>query len=159
MRRVTGFESDGGGSGGFTLIEMLIVIAVIAILAGLVLTGVTGFQATARDTRRVADLKNAQNFLELYYNKVGVYPDENSWDDLVDVMGSGSGGQGITDQFPKPNPAQEADYPYYYGTSDDNLSYVLGAKLERGGEKMLGEDIDAATFGVNCTDPVYCIKS
>ena len=30
---------------GFTLIEMLIVVAVIAILAGIVLTGVTGFQA------------------------------------------------------------------------------------------------------------------
>src|SRR3989344_4158899 len=60
--------------GGFTLIEMLIVIAVIAILAGVVLTGVGGFQASARDTRRIGDLRNVQNYLELYFNKCGHYP-------------------------------------------------------------------------------------
>ena len=54
---------------GFTLIEMLIVIAVISILAGIVLVGVTGFQETARDTKRIGDLRGVQNSLELYYTR------------------------------------------------------------------------------------------
>ena len=48
---------------GFTLIEMLVVVAIISILAGVVLTGVTGFQANARDTKRIAHLKQMQNYL------------------------------------------------------------------------------------------------
>ena len=57
--------------GGFTLIEMLVVVAVIAILAGVVLTGVTGFQQSARDAKRIGDLRNIKNHLELYFNKCG----------------------------------------------------------------------------------------
>ncbi len=59
---------------GFTLIEMLVVIAIISILAGVVLTGVGGFQAGARDSKRIADLQVVQNYLETYNNVYGHYP-------------------------------------------------------------------------------------
>ena len=54
---------------GFTLIEMLIVITIIALLSGLILRGLGGALPKTRDTKRIGDLKNIQGSLELYYAK------------------------------------------------------------------------------------------
>src|SRR5580658_7377218 len=59
---------------GFTLIEILIVVAIIAILASIVLVGLGPTQQSGRDARRLSDLHEIQNGLELYYNKCGFYP-------------------------------------------------------------------------------------
>ena len=36
-------------------------------------------QVTARDTKRIADMKSLQTTLELYYNEEGEYPNPRSW--------------------------------------------------------------------------------
>ena len=59
---------------GFTLIEMLIVVAIIAILSGLILTGLNRARMQSRDARRMADIKNIQAQLEVYYNSHNKYP-------------------------------------------------------------------------------------
>lgn len=59
---------------GFTIIELLIVIAIIAILAGLVLNNFQGAQAKARDTQRVTDVNNIHTKLEEYHNDNSGYP-------------------------------------------------------------------------------------
>ncbi|MEK7471897.1 MAG: prepilin-type N-terminal cleavage/methylation domain-containing protein [Patescibacteria group bacterium] len=59
---------------GFTIIELLIVIAIIAILAGLVLNNFQGAQAKARDTQRVTDVNNIHTKLEEYYGDNNGYP-------------------------------------------------------------------------------------
>ncbi|MBI1857111.1 prepilin-type N-terminal cleavage/methylation domain-containing protein [Candidatus Saccharibacteria bacterium] len=59
---------------GFTIIELLIVIAIIIILAALVLNNFQGAQAKARDTQRVTDINNIHSKLEEYYNENNYYP-------------------------------------------------------------------------------------
>jgi prepilin-type N-terminal cleavage/methylation domain-containing protein len=59
---------------GFTIIELLIVIAIIAILAGLVLNNFQGAQARARDTHRTTDINTLHSQLEVYFNDNGAYP-------------------------------------------------------------------------------------
>lgn len=67
-------------SKGFTLIELLVVISIIGLLSSIVLTSVNSARAKARDSTRVAALKQVQLALELYFDKYGSYPTTSgSW--------------------------------------------------------------------------------
>lgn len=70
---------------GFTIIELLIVIAIIAILAALVLNNFQGAQAKARDTQRTTDVNNIHSKLEEYYNENGAYPQTFAASDLPGI--------------------------------------------------------------------------
>jgi type II secretion system protein G len=59
---------------GFTIVELLIVIVVIGILAGLVITTFTGIQQKARNTERQTDIKAIYGQVEAYYAQNGKYP-------------------------------------------------------------------------------------
>jgi len=59
---------------GFTLIEILIVVAIIAILSSIVLIGIGPTQQLGRDARRASDLHAIQVALSLYFTKNGAYP-------------------------------------------------------------------------------------
>lgn len=63
---------------GFTLVELLIVVSIIAILAGLVFAAFTRAQVNARDARRVNDLNQVKTALELYFEENSVYPWSNA---------------------------------------------------------------------------------
>ena len=61
-------------SGGFSLIEILVVVALVSILAMVGMANFSATSASARDAERQTDLKNLQNALETYKNRVGRYP-------------------------------------------------------------------------------------
>ena len=59
---------------GFTIVELLIVIVVIGILAGLVITTFSGIQQKARDTERETDIKAVHGQIEAFWAQKGFYP-------------------------------------------------------------------------------------
>lgn len=59
---------------GYTVVELLVVIVVIGLLAGVVLGGIQNSQAKSRDTQRVTDIDTLRGQLEAYYSDKGGYP-------------------------------------------------------------------------------------
>jgi general secretion pathway protein G len=59
---------------GFTLLELLVVMAILALLVGLGLRTFGSIQQKSRDTKRKQDLASISKTLELYYNDFGHYP-------------------------------------------------------------------------------------
>ena len=58
----------------FTLIELVVVILILAILAGALVPRVTDRLAASRDSRRLNDLRVIRDAIEQYYLDKGVYP-------------------------------------------------------------------------------------
>lgn len=59
---------------GFTLIELMVVIAIIGLLATIITTSLVSSRAKSRDAKRIADIKTLQLALETYYNDNSVFP-------------------------------------------------------------------------------------
>jgi len=52
---------------GFTLIELMVVISVIAILSTIALLGLRAAQSSAKDTKKIATIVGVQTAMERYY--------------------------------------------------------------------------------------------
>src|SRR4030042_492225 len=59
---------------GFTLVELLIVIAIIAILISIGFSSYGRVQKNSRDTQRRSDLRSVAGALEQYYSDFNRYP-------------------------------------------------------------------------------------
>jgi len=60
---------------GFTLIELLVVVAIIGVLSSVVISSLSSARSKARDTKRISDVRQIQNTLEIYFADNGYYPE------------------------------------------------------------------------------------
>ena len=58
----------------FTIVELLVVMAVIGVLISLTVFGIQALEKGERETRRLNDLRNIQVALESYFSKYNRYP-------------------------------------------------------------------------------------
>ena len=151
---------------GFTLIELLVVVAIIGVLASIVLSSLSSARASARDSRRLAEVRSLQSALELYYLDNGEYPQVSSdrvhncttsnggWDELTLQLAE-YGGQIMT---------ADASWPYctYYFDSP----YLSNCDAELNPEYTIIIATEASTFssldsyntqGENGSAGRYCI--
>ena len=74
---------------GFTLIELLIVIAIIGILSSIAVVSVGNVRRLARDSKRLADMRQLQTGLEMYFNEANGYPTAGGIDAAA-TLGTGN---------------------------------------------------------------------
>src|SRR5690348_14262381 len=144
---------------GFTLIEILIVVAIIAILASVVLIGLGPTQQAGRDSRRLSDLRQVQNGLELYFNKCGYYPGNAvaascagvAWapvSDWATMSGALTGSAIGVNSVPKDPTSGRT---YYYGTDVTGSTYVVAAALEQANNSIFNTYTAPSTAGYTVT--------
>ncbi|TSC86142.1 MAG: prepilin-type N-terminal cleavage/methylation domain-containing protein [Parcubacteria group bacterium Gr01-1014_8] len=164
-------------SRGFTLIELLVVIAIIGILSSVVLASLNSARKKGRDARRIADMKQMQLALELYYDAHQSYPAvvAGGVSGTTD-MGAASGlGALVTEQFISQissDPTNSGSYVYSYASADGAgaactavpcSSYVIKSVIEGGASAVPLGDVDGLWAGLaggatTCDDPSYCVK-
>ncbi|MBU1159826.1 type II secretion system GspH family protein [Patescibacteria group bacterium] len=125
----------------------MVVIAIIGILASVVLASLNTARKKSRDARRIADLKQIQLALELYFDAASA--GETSYPDTV----AAAAAAGFIPTEPK-DPATGASYAYdnldastggacVIADAGTCLSYHLGANLEESTNSALSGDVDA----------------
>ena len=121
---------------GFTFIELMIVMAILAILAGIITGNVINSLKKGRDTERKADLHQIQNALELYYHDHRAYPTPQSPPGLS--FGTGGLEDGTTIYMKElPNDPNNT-YRYYYTGSSEGSFYSLYSIVENGQDEGKG---------------------
>ena len=115
---------------GFTLLEIIVVVAIIAILAAYIAPKVTGRVDDARISKAKSDIRVLESSLELYKLDNFKYPATS--DGLKYLVGSGSGSKGYIERLPKDPWGQ--DYQYQYpGQHMDFDIWSFGADGQSGG--------------------------
>ena len=127
---------------GFTLVELVVVIAIVGILAGLTLTASMSSRKVARDGKRKADLEQIRSALEIYRSDCKTYP-------ASITFGSALMGCGNTYMDKIPNDPLSGYTYSYLGFSN---SYVLCSYLET--DKTIDYSAGGAC-GTNCGGGCY----
>jgi prepilin-type N-terminal cleavage/methylation domain-containing protein len=65
---------------GFTLIELLVVIAIIGLISSIVITSLSKIRVKARDTKRIADLRQVNTAIQQYLFDKGHAPYLDTFD-------------------------------------------------------------------------------
>ena len=74
---------------GFTLVELVVVIAIIGILAGMAIPRFLDATASARGAKVVADMRTIQSAEMIYFAKYSKYPTANTDTDFTDLVQGG----------------------------------------------------------------------
>lgn len=103
---------------GFTLIELLVVIAIIGLLSSVVMASLNNARKKGRDARRLADLKQLQVALELYYSSQSTPAYPAALSSLA------------TTYIPSVPTDPGTGSAYTYAVSSNSLYYCIGATME-----------------------------
>lgn len=121
----------------FTLVELIVVIAIISLMAGIIIANLSTSKAKSRDAQRVSDLAQIQVALGLYFDRCNQFP--NSIPTNSTTLASVSNNCPVTtpqislasyiSKIPTP-PSGKNQSSYDYSVNSGMTDYVLHASLE-----------------------------
>lgn len=120
--------------GGFTLIEIMVVVVIIGMLATMILPKVLGRQDEAFIAKAKSDIRAISSSVKLFKLDNFKYPNA-----LSELVSGGSKGRGYLDKVPKDPWGNQ----YQYASSGSHLEFDVwsfGADGSAGGEQE-GQDI------------------
>lgn len=122
---------------GFTLVELLVVVAIIGVLSALVMANLVGIRQRARDAQRKSDVRQIQSALELYRADLGSYPNTTGYTACSTIALTNNGWVSDTTNLTvylksvpcDPSGSGAYNNGVYYYTSSGS-TYTLGACIE-----------------------------
>lgn len=155
----------------FTLVELLIVLAILSLLVSIALVSFRSSQARGRDAQKKSNLKQISSSLELFFSDYGKYPDDNGGKISACPFNSGTNsgtdcdwGKGeFTDSkttYFKVLPSDpNGSYFYYYRIVDSptNQKYQLFSYIENSKDKdCLEGDCANSPVSYQCGTGINC---
>ena len=151
----------------FTLVELLVVIAVISLLASITLASLNSARAKARDAKKIADFHQLQQALGLYFDKYGKYPNETEvtngsdhWWGNFNSMAQQLVNEGFLSSVPIPPNANAYNYYNYGGTI---IGGLIVTSLEAAPPSTTGYPGTCRPFNANTnwcdqsSSTIYCV--
>jgi prepilin-type N-terminal cleavage/methylation domain-containing protein len=150
---------------GFTLVELLVVVAILAILLVALIPSALGYSDKARDTRAIKDVRNFATVVEAFTATDGDYPEASLDTDNPRSIASVMQNHGIKWTGDETGVIDPWNNPYYYdltedyycigsagkdgtlNTSDDICN--IGGKVSKKASGLDGNAIPSATPGNN----------
>jgi len=116
---------------GFTIIELLVVVAVIAVLSSVIMVALSNAKEKSRDARRASDMREIQNALNLYFTDNNRFPVVTT---AVDITGSDAFSTalevaGVISDTPT-DPVNAENLVYSYVSSSNGANYTISFCLE-----------------------------
>jgi len=140
---------------GFTLVELLVTISILATLIAILLPNFMGTRQKARDSKRIQDLQSMRNALRLYYNDNKIYPEGDGVADISADLIEYLFGIG------------EIEYEYYQTNNGDGFNLCVGLETSMGsadGESQVRCGVNPGVSGSVCglnigvtADKVYAV--
>ncbi|MFC1652075.1 type II secretion system protein [Patescibacteria group bacterium] len=144
-------KRNKGKKNAFTMIELLVVVAIIGILIAAIVIAFVSARQKSRDARRKTDMKNIQIALQLYADDHdGKYPSG--------LYGTGADNGLTYGGYMNAVSHDPSGGNYAYGRNGNRKEYIIGARLENTKDSALDDDADGIIFGVDVNDPVYGVQ-
>lgn len=108
---------------GFTLIELIVVIAIISLLTSIILTSLSNSRLQAVDSKTIQQVREFQNAIALFYEDEGRYPDPGTANGFVCVAAQGTRcyfGGGLGDEIPTVDP-ENPDFAALFNVGSDKF--------------------------------------
>ena len=130
---------------GFTLMELLLVLAVVGLLSSVALTSLVNARIEARDSKRIIEVADVSRALNRFATDHGVYPA------TLEALVS----QAYLSEVPSDPRLEE---PFTYKITRDGTRYYLGVNLESSTAAALLADTDAIRTGLYGSDNSGCAR-
>lgn len=164
---------------GFTLIELMVVVAIIGIVMAAGIVAFSGAQRNSRDAKRRADVDAISKALEQYYAENQSYYGSGSGSDVASWL-TGFHRTYLGSNFPNNSlpldPINDATYLYYmYSLAVNNASnpdktsrYCVSARLETANGNCSGRTVSGSStnagfgycpFVTPGSGQFYCVQS
>jgi len=139
MIKISKFDQE---KKAFTLIELLIVIAVIGVLIAIILPNLIGMRERARDSKRKNDLAQLKTALRMYFNDYNSYP-QSSIDEKICCSDPSTCDQCIGSTFDVAGQTYTKDLSdnYTYTPRDAGQGFLLSTTLENASDKDIAASV------------------
>jgi len=150
---VKGFVANGRDQNGFTLIELMITVAIIGILAAIAIPNFLSYQARARQSEARAVLSG------IYLSQQTYFVANNRFGSMRELAFTYAGASGNSSRYTFRSPPSGGSGPTTGALGDDMFAPPSGAVAQSGTFVLAGANIDPPRFTISATsnldaDPV-----